>query len=99
METAIVYPKCQKGYEPFGCCICRPKYKPACSNYGLHQGLDLSCGKRIFAGQRVERTCLKGDEKQFGVCYNKCKKGYYGFGKLCIKGTKRIHKMWNWSKY
>lgn len=82
---AIVYPKCKEGYESFGCCICRPKQKPNCAKYDLIQGLDLSCGKKIQLGKRVERTCLEGEEKQFGVCYDKCEDDYYGFGKLCIK--------------
>lgn len=80
---AIVYPKCRVGYHPFGCCICRPE-KPNCHAYNLLNGIDLSCAKKVILGERVEKTCLKREEKQYGNCYEKCDKHFTGNGKLCV---------------
>lgn len=43
------YPKCKTGYNPFGCCICRPSV-PNCAALGFNRGIDLSCAKKIIIG-------------------------------------------------
>lgn len=78
---AVVYPKCQPGYSPAGCCICRPT-PPACSNFNLNPGIDLSCAKRIMIGDPVSGVC--GDEeKNGGLCYPRCRAGFKGVGPVC----------------
>jgi|GEM_PF-2671060 len=78
----IVYPKCAPGYEPFGCCICRPKV-PDCPALGLNPGIDLSCAKKVYIGDPVPMVCSGGKEKDAGLCYPKCDPGFDGVGPVC----------------
>lgn len=79
---AVVYPKCKEGYEPFGCCICRPKV-PNCSALGLNDGVDLSCAKKVHIGSPKTGVCPAGQVKDGGLCYPKCEAGHDGVGPVC----------------
>ncbi|XP_039281362.1 uncharacterized protein LOC120350719 [Nilaparvata lugens] len=78
----IVYPKCAPGYWAFGCCICRPS-QPDCPALGLNRGIDLSCAKRIIIGKPQIGVCEADEELDAGLCYPKCKPGYYGVAFVC----------------
>lgn len=82
MWGAIAYPKCRSGYSPFGCCICRPS-QPNCAKYGLNSGIDLSCAKKIEIGNPRSMSCASNLEYDAGLCYTKCKSGFYGVGPVC----------------
>jgi hypothetical protein len=79
---AIVYPKCQPGYSPFGCCICRPT-TPDCSALGFVGQFDLSCTKKIILGDPTLMDCPQGLEYDAGLCYTPCEPGYIGVGPVC----------------
>ena len=84
MWGAIAYPKCKEGYEPFGCCLCRPKTVPSCTSVGLRPGaLDLSCAKGISIGVIRGSICEPGKEMDAGLCYKACPIGYDGVGPVC----------------
>ena len=80
---ALVYPKCADGFEPFGCCICRPK-PFSCSSHGYssHQ-VDLSCGKQIILGNPRPLQCPDDLEQDGLFCYPKCEAGMIGVGPVC----------------
>ncbi|MBL24786.1 MAG: hypothetical protein CMM48_12915 [Rhodospirillaceae bacterium] len=78
----IYYPKCKRGYHSFGCCICRP-HVPNCHRYGLNKGIDLSCAKKIYIGHPKTGQCSRGHEKDAGLCYKNCKRGFDGVGPVC----------------
>lgn len=61
----MCYPKCKKGFHPFGCCICSPD----CPEGYIDDG--ATCRK-------VE--CNPGDEKIGELCYPTCKSGFHKFG-------------------
>lgn len=42
-------------------------------------------GNRIFG--TFPHTCIKGQELQDGLCYEKCRKGYHGIGPVCWADT------------
>jgi len=79
---AIFYPKCKPGYHRFGCCICRPS-KPNCKALGLKNGIDLSCAKVVKIGHPKTGQCKSNEEKNAGLCYKKCRKGFKGVGPVC----------------
>ena len=81
MSGAIAYPKCQPGYNAFGCCICRPDV-PDCTKLGLGGNLDLSCAKKVGIGQPKLGVC-PGGVMDAGLCYGGCQAGYYGVGPVC----------------
>ena len=84
MWGAIAYPKCKEGYEPFGCCLCRPKTVPSCTSVGLRPGaFDLSCAKGINIGVIRGSICEAGKEMDAGLCYKSCPVGYDGVGPVC----------------
>lgn len=90
---AVIYPKCKDGYSNFGCCICRPAI-PNCERLGLsNEGqVDLSCAKKIkIASSPKLGTCGPGQEMDAGLCYQKCRSGYYGVGPVCWKRSP-----WSW---
>lgn len=82
MWGLIAYPKCRSGYSPFGCCICRPPV-PNCGSYGLNDGIDLSCAKKIIIGAPKTGTCAANQDKDGGLCYPKCGNNYKGVGPVC----------------
>jgi len=45
--------------------------------------LDLSCAKKIKVGVPRSGNCESGKENHAGLCYNPCKNGYKGVGKVC----------------
>ncbi|KDO19533.1 hypothetical protein SPRG_21532 [Saprolegnia parasitica CBS 223.65] len=61
------YPKCEKGYHAFGCCICTPDC-PA----GSHDD-----------GAFCRKDHMVGLEQSGLLCYPKCDEGYMGLGPLC----------------
>ena len=79
---AVVYPKCQPGYSPAGCCICRPDV-PDCPALGLNPGIDLSCAKRIIIGDPTPMICQSSLQYDAGLCYPLCQGGYYNVGPVC----------------
>lgn len=83
---AVIYPKCAPGYEPFGCCICRPQV-PDCEALGLNPGIDLSCAKRVAIGAPETGVCPAGLEMDAGLCYPPCEAGYDGVGPVCWADT------------
>jgi EGF domain/Calcium-binding EGF domain len=82
MWGAIAYPKCDPGYSPFGCCICRPN-PPDCSALGLNPGIDLSCAKKIIIGDPTPMICASELQYDAGLCYPYCTEGYYNVGPVC----------------
>lgn len=83
---AVYYPKCAEGYEPYGCCICRPQV-PDCEALGLLPGIDLSCAKVVELGAPEIGLCNAGDELDAGLCYPVCTEGYTGVGPVCWAGA------------
>lgn len=79
---AIFYPKCKSGYKNVGCCICRPN-RPNCKALGLKNGIDLSCAKKVAIGKPLTGECRSNQNKDAGLCYKKCRKGYDGVGPVC----------------
>lgn len=79
---AMYYPKCDKGYYAFGCCICRPD-TPKCSDFNLNPGVDLSCAKKVIIGVPYTGECDSDQEKDVGLCYKKCDSAYDGVGPVC----------------
>jgi hypothetical protein len=84
MWGLIAYPKCDKGYYPFGCCIC----SPICPNSMVDIG--VSCTKQTY-GRGVGRPLMcKENEESLSVgtldimCFEKCKFGYHGYGIWCF---------------
>lgn len=82
----MVYPKCRPGYNPIGCCICRPPL-PDCKGLGLNGGVDLSCAKKLVIGKTSLAGCHVGKESDAGLCYPICKTGYSGVGPVCWGST------------
>jgi hypothetical protein len=80
-QAGLWYPICAPGYTDIGL-ICRPK-NPDCEALGLNEGVDLDCYKRIKIGKPRTADCLSTQEKQLGLCYNKCPAGYKGVGPVC----------------
>ncbi len=78
----MYYPKCKSGYDNFLCCLCRPK-TPNCNALGFNGGIDLSCAKTIKVGKPSSASCGSDKNNNAGLCYDKCKSGYYGVGPLC----------------
>ena len=81
-KGAMYYPKCRPGYNPFGCCICRPE-KPNCKGLGMGGQIDLSCAKNIIIGKPHTASCPPGNQYDAGKCYQFCKENYYGVGSVC----------------
>ena len=72
-KGAMYYPKCRPGYNPFGCCICRPE-KPNCKGLGMGGQIDLSCAKNIIIGRPHTAGCPPGTQYDAGLCYPSCKR-------------------------
>jgi hypothetical protein len=92
---AVIYPKCKEGYSNFFCCICRPAI-PDCQRLGLSKvgQVDLSCAKAIkIASPPRLGVCGPGQEMDAGLCYDKCRSGYYGVGPVCWRQSP-----WTWVK-
>lgn len=79
---AVYYPKCKPGYSSVGCCICRPAV-PNCVQLGLNPGVDLSCAKKIIIGDPKPALCKSDQDKDAGLCYQKCKPTFKGVGPVC----------------
>jgi hypothetical protein len=87
----IQYPKCKSGYTYFGCCICQPTGMTKANCVKLY-----GAGSYLIAGSSCYRTIdwsklnpvyaeCSGDtpERDAGLCYKKCKKGFTGVGPVC----------------
>lgn len=83
LNGLIVYPKCAPGYDAFGCCICRPSFSSCPAEGYADLRIDLSCGVKIIRGDPEPLLCPDGLEDDGGLCYKKCKAGYYGVGPIC----------------
>ena len=53
----------------------------------MNRGIDLSCTKKIQIGKPHFANCPQAKEKNAGLCYKPCKKGFYGFGPVCWANT------------
>lgn len=82
VDGALCYPKCKEGYEPFGCCICRPKNLD-CGALGFAGQFDISCTKTIHIGKAWTGICNDDEQEQLGLCYENCDDGYTGVGPVC----------------
>lgn len=76
---AFIYPKCQDGFENVGCCICKPK-QVCPSGWTEFAG---SCAKPSKVVPPITPKCHSSKDYDAGLCYNKCKPGYYGIGPVC----------------
>lgn len=78
-SLAIVYPKCQYGFDAAGCCLCSPSCPAEMMNHGI------SCGKSTYGrGVGVSRLgCASNNEQNAGLCYKFCDTGFYGVGPVC----------------
>ena len=84
---AVVYPKCDDGYSPYGCCLCRPAV-PACRALGMNDGIDLSCAKKIIIGDPTPMACSPGLHESGGLCYQSpCPSGTDAVGPICWDTT------------
>lgn len=84
-DGAMIYPTCDDGYSPFGCCICRPTI-PNCAALGLGDRFDLSCAKKVTSDP-TPLQCRDGLENVAGLCYSPCKTGYEAFGSNICRPT------------
>jgi hypothetical protein len=83
---ARCYRRCYTGYRSEGL-YCR---KPCPSGY-VDDG--VTCRKpevivsqrRYYRGSGSSLTCASNEQKQNGICYPKCKSGYYGSGIYCYQ--------------
>lgn len=73
---AMYYPRCAEGYEPFGCCICRPT--KTCPPGWAGSEVLGSCSKVSSVA-----TCGPGMINNAGLCYKACEKNYNGIGPVC----------------
>ena len=71
---SLWYPKCDKNYHNFGCCVCSPNCPVGWSDIGV------SCTKPSYGRGvgTVPTECPKDQENNAGLCYTKCKDGYNG---------------------
>jgi hypothetical protein len=79
---AIIYPTCRSGFNPFGCCICRPPV-PNCRALGFSGGADLSCTKTVIIGDPTPMICPAGLEQDGALCYTPCQSGFSGVAFVC----------------
>jgi hypothetical protein len=49
----------------------------------MNPGIDLSCAKKIIIGDPKPMDCPGNEEKDAGLCYKKCDKGFDGVGPVC----------------
>ncbi|MEM7137733.1 MAG: hypothetical protein AAF500_14210 [Myxococcota bacterium] len=83
---AFCYPRCASGYNSEGL-FCR---KPCPTGY-IDDG--VTCRKpeiiksqpRYYRGIGSPLTCASNEQYQNGICYPKCKSGYYGSGIYCYE--------------
>jgi hypothetical protein len=72
-KDSLCYPRCTKGFHPFGCCICSPDCPDGWTDDGA------TCRK----------VGCNGDQDHDGaLCYPKCKPGYSGIGPVCWEQCK-----------
>lgn len=85
---ALVYPKCKEGYNSIGCCTC--SVSPVnCSSHGLDTINEFTCQKKIYKSNRIAPSCKPGQEEDSGLCFEKCREGFYGVGPTCWGKTPR----------
>jgi len=72
-KDSLCYPKCAKGFHPFGCCVCSPD----CPEGWIDDG--ATCRKV---------GCNEDQEHDGALCYPKCKEGYNGIGPVCWENCK-----------
>jgi hypothetical protein len=53
----------------------------------MNGGIDLSCAKKIIIGTPYTANCPSDKEYNAGLCYHRCKAGYYGVGPVCWANT------------
>jgi len=74
------YPKCDKGFHNYDCCVCTPDCPPGFSDDGA------TCYKPSYpnGAGRIPNDCPSGKELFEGLCYLPCKPGYSGFYASCF---------------
>ena len=70
------YPKCKAGFHAVGCCVCSPNCPEETKDIGV------SCQKNSYVVPPITPNC-GAKEYDAGLCYKKCKTGYYGVGPVC----------------
>lgn len=73
------YPKCDKNFHAFACCICTPNCPDGWTDIGI------SCVKPSYgrgAGY-VPETCEDGKVNDAGLCYTPCDPSMKGVGPVC----------------
>ena len=82
--AALWYQKCEAGYKGVAT-QCRPTSKPDCEKLGLKPSgiAPLSCAKRIQIGKPEVGVCGVGQERDAGLCYPNCPRGFKGVGPVC----------------
>ena len=49
----------------------------------MNGAFDLSCAKKIQIKKPHSFNCPPGKVKDAGLCYKRCREGYYGVGPVC----------------
>lgn len=86
LDAGLCYKQCNYGYYSVGP-VCWHKCKPGYDDHGA------SCFKNLFSwyfkgsygrgAGTVPTSCAEDEEYDAGLCYTKCKSGYYGVGPVC----------------
>jgi hypothetical protein len=87
----IMYPKCKTSFTNFGCCICRPTNVDTAKckqlfGAGSHLLFGSSCYRTIDWSKLSPHYAECVDptpERDAGLCYKKCNKGFSGVGPVC----------------
>jgi hypothetical protein len=78
----IIYPKCNPGFHPVGCCLCSPDCPPGWTDTGT------GCTKPTQTrGAGEPMICREGLEQDGALCYPRCKPGFHGVGPVCWQDT------------
>lgn len=72
-KDSLCYKPCDKGFHPFGCCICSPDCPEGWTDDGA------TCRKV---------GCNADQDHNGALCYPKCKEGYSGVGPVCWENCK-----------
>jgi len=90
----MAYPKCKSGYEPFGCCICRPS-KVVCKDPtggDMLGQFDLSCTRKSYVNPPKVGQCAAGETMDAGgLCYTSCPKTHDPIGPVCWEQCPSSH--------
>ena len=73
------YPKCDKNFHSFGCCVCSPNCPAGFTDIGI------SCAKATYGRGvgKIPEVCDDGKENNSGLCYVPCRENFKGVGPIC----------------